>query len=34
MEALKTYLKEVRTIPLLTAQEEIDLGKKIQKGDE
>lgn len=34
MEALKTYLKEVRTIPLLTAQEEIDLAKKIKKGDE
>ena len=34
MEALKTYLKEVRTIPLLTAPEEIDLAKKIAKGDE
>ncbi|MDD5120298.1 MAG: sigma-70 family RNA polymerase sigma factor [Candidatus Omnitrophica bacterium] len=34
MEALKTYLKEVRTIPLLTAKQEIDLSKKVRKGDE
>jgi len=34
MEALKTYLKEVRTIPLLTADEEITLSKRIKKGDE
>ncbi|MBU1125413.1 MAG: sigma-70 family RNA polymerase sigma factor [Candidatus Omnitrophica bacterium] len=34
MEALKTYLKEIRTIPLLTAEQEIALSKKIQKGDE
>lgn len=34
MEALKTYLKEVRTIPLLTAKQEIELNKKIRKGDE
>jgi len=34
MEALKTYLKEVRTIPLLTAAEEITLSKRIKKGDE
>jgi len=34
MEALKTYLKEVRTIPLLTAAQEVELAKKIQKGDE
>ncbi len=34
MEALKTYLKEVRTIPLLKPEEEIDLAKKIAKGDE
>jgi RNA polymerase primary sigma factor len=34
MEALKSYLKEVRHIPLLTAQEEIDLSKRIKKGDE
>ncbi len=34
MEALKTYLKEVRQIPLLTAKQEIDLNKKIRRGDE
>jgi RNA polymerase primary sigma factor len=34
MEALKTYLKEVRHIPLLTAKEEIDLSKRVGKGDE
>jgi RNA polymerase primary sigma factor len=34
MEALKTYIKELRHIPLLTAQEEIDLSKRIKKGDE
>jgi RNA polymerase primary sigma factor len=34
MEALRTYLKEVRTIPLLTALEEIQLSKRVQKNDE
>jgi len=34
MEALKTYLKEIRNIPLLTPQEEIKLSKKIKRGDE
>lgn len=34
MEALKTYLKEVRTIPLLTAAEEVELSKRIKKNDE
>ncbi|MDD5347832.1 MAG: sigma-70 family RNA polymerase sigma factor [Candidatus Omnitrophica bacterium] len=34
MEALKTYLKEVRTIALLKPEEEIDLAKKIKRGDE
>ena len=34
MEALKTYLKEIQTISLLTAKEEIELNKKIKRGDE
>ncbi|TAM39055.1 RNA polymerase sigma factor RpoD, partial [bacterium] len=34
MEALKTYLKEVRLIPLLTPKQEIELNKKIRRGDE
>jgi len=34
MEALRTYLKEVRTIPLLTAKDEVELSKRIKKGDE
>lgn len=34
MEALKIYLKEVRVTPLLSAEEEIALSKKIKKGDE
>lgn len=34
MEALKTYLKEIRVIPLLTPKEEIELSKKIKKGNE
>lgn len=34
MEALKNYLKEIRTIPLLTAEEEVTLGRKVRKGDE
>lgn len=34
MEALKTYLKEIKDIPLLTAEEEISLSKKVQKGNE
>src|SRR5438552_1268880 len=33
MDSIKAYLKDVRPIPLLTAQEEIDLAKRIQKGD-
>ena len=34
MEALRTYLKEVRTIPLLTAAEEVTLANRIKKNDE
>jgi RNA polymerase primary sigma factor len=34
MESLKIYLKEIRTIPLLNAEEEVALSKRIKKGDE
>ncbi|MFA4989288.1 MAG: sigma-70 family RNA polymerase sigma factor [Candidatus Omnitrophota bacterium] len=34
MEALKTYLKEIRNIPLLSASEEVSLSRKIKRGDE
>jgi len=34
MEAIKTYLKEIKNIQLLTAEEEITLSKKIRAGDE
>ena len=33
MDPIKAYLKDVRKISLLTAEEEIDLAKKIKKGD-
>ncbi len=32
MESLKAYIKELRHIPLLTPEEEVDLAKKIKKG--
>lgn len=34
MEALRTYLKEIKNIPLLTPEEEIELSKKVKKGNE
>jgi RNA polymerase primary sigma factor len=34
MEALKTYFKEISQIPLLTAEQEIKLSRRIRKGDE
>ncbi|MFT5206633.1 MAG: RNA polymerase primary sigma factor [Candidatus Omnitrophota bacterium] len=33
MEALKLYLKDIKNIPLLSAEEELDLGAKVQNGD-
>ena len=32
--SLDIYLKQISIVPLITVQEEIDLGKKISKGDE
>lgn len=34
MDAIKRYLKEIKDIPLLTAQQEIELAQKIKKGDD
>ncbi|NTV28628.1 MAG: RNA polymerase sigma factor RpoD/SigA [Candidatus Omnitrophica bacterium] len=33
MDSIRAYLKDVRPIALLTAEEEVDLARKIQKGD-
>lgn len=33
MENIKSYIKEIRKIPLLTAKEEIDLSRRAHKGD-
>lgn len=33
MDAIKLYLKDIKDIPLLTAEEELDLARRIQKGD-
>ncbi|MFH1791199.1 MAG: RNA polymerase sigma factor RpoD/SigA [Candidatus Omnitrophota bacterium] len=33
MEGLKRYLKDIKNVPLLTPAEEIDLAKKIKKGN-
>ena len=33
MDPIKSYLKEIKNIPLLTAQQEVDLARKIKKGD-
>jgi len=34
MEALRSYLKEICKVPLLTPEEEVTLSKKIKRGDE
>lgn len=33
MDAIKLYLKDIKNIPLLTAEEELDIAKKIKKGN-
>src|SRR3989338_8768803 len=33
MDPIKAYLKDIRPIPLLTAEEEITLARRIKKGD-
>lgn len=33
MDPIKLYLKEIKDIPLLTAQQEVDLARRLQKGD-
>ncbi len=34
MDAIKRYLKEIKDIPLLTSKQEIELARKIKKGDD
>ena len=34
MDPIRAYFKDVRTIPLLTSEEEVQLAQRIQKGDE
>ena len=33
MDSIRAYLKDVRPIPLLNAEEEVELGRLVQKGD-
>ncbi len=33
MDPIKSYLKEIKNIPLLTAEEEVTLARRVQKGD-
>jgi len=34
MDPIKAYLKDVRHIPLLNAEEEVELARRVQKGDD
>lgn len=34
MDAIKRYLKEIKDIPLLTAKQEIELARKVKRGDD
>ncbi|HRZ41038.1 MAG TPA: sigma-70 factor domain-containing protein, partial [Candidatus Omnitrophota bacterium] len=34
MDPIKSYFKDVRDIPLLTAEQEVELAERVQKGDE
>jgi len=34
MDPIKSYFKDIRDIPLLTAEEEVELARRIQKGDQ
>jgi len=34
MDAIKRYLREIKDIPLLTAKQEIELARKVKKGDD
>ncbi|MBI1992759.1 MAG: sigma-70 family RNA polymerase sigma factor, partial [Candidatus Omnitrophica bacterium] len=33
MEPIRSYLKDIKSIPLLTAKQEIELAKRIKQGD-
>ncbi len=33
MEAIRTYLRDIKAVPLLTAKQEVDLAKRIKRGD-
>ena len=33
MDPIRSYLKDIKMIPLLTAKQEVELATKIRKGD-